>query len=89
MNVSAGSSYYIEPSCRNQNFQLESFNITMFSQLRDTAMMYGLPHPMSLLNAPMRPEKFRSLVKDKVAEYWYKKTYSRSSQPAVPQSFSA
>ena len=39
-------------------FQLESFNITMFSQLRDTAMMYGLPHPMSLLNAPMRPEKF-------------------------------
>ena len=42
------------------------------SQLRDTAMMYGLPHPMSLLNAPMRPEKFRSLVKDKVAEYWHK-----------------
>ena len=81
--MSAGSSYYIEPSCRNQNFQLESFNITMFSQLRDIAMMYGLPHPMSLLNTPMHPEKFRSLVKDKVAKYWQDQVSLKSTKQSL------
>ena len=41
-----------------------------FQMIRALTIQYGLPHPLDLLEAPVRPQKFKSLCKLKVKEFW-------------------
>ena len=42
-----------------------------FTLIRDIYCQYGLPHPLQLLENPLPTEKFKSLCKGKVHEYWH------------------
>ena len=44
-----------------------------FSHLRDICLLYGLPHPLELLNNPLSKESFKKLVKSKIRNYWEEK----------------
>ena len=41
-----------------------------FSEIRDIALQYGLPHPLKLLEQPLSKEKFKKLAKSLVTDYW-------------------
>ena len=48
-------------------------NKSWFQSVRDLCVMYCLPHPIHLLEYPLRKEKFRDLCKQKVHQYWHQK----------------
>ena len=41
-----------------------------FVQVKDICLLYGLPHPLHLLNSPPTKLKLRKVVKTKITEYW-------------------
>ena len=41
-----------------------------FQQIRDLCLLYGLPHPLSLLKSQPTKETFKLLVKKKVVDFW-------------------
>ena len=43
---------------------------TWFGQVEEICAKYNLPHPLTLLDDPPDKERFKSLVKEKVADYW-------------------
>ena len=47
-----------------------NFRGSWFNQIRSNCLLYGLPHPSSLLEHPPEKEIFRILVKKKVISYW-------------------
>ena len=50
--------------------QTGSCNKSWFVQLRNICLLYGLPHPLQLLDNPPKKEIFKSLVKKMVVRYW-------------------
>ena len=44
-----------------------------FSQIRDIFLLYGLPHPLSVLTSPPPKGKLKSLAKSLVTDHWEKK----------------
>ena len=50
-----------------------------FNQIRDYCLMYGLPHPASLLASPFEKFAFKKLVKKKVIDYWEHKLRDEAS----------
>ena len=45
--------------------------------------MYGLPHPISLLNSPPSKAKFSNLCNQKVYEYWHQKLSQQANLPSL------
>ena len=41
-----------------------------FQQVRDICLQYSLPHPLELLQHPLRKHSFKTLVKRQVSDYW-------------------
>ena len=41
-----------------------------FIQVKDICLQYGLPHPLKRLESPPTMQRFKSLVKTKIIEYW-------------------
>ena len=41
-----------------------------FVQVKDVCLLYGLPHPLHLLNSPPSKLQWRKVVKIKITEYW-------------------
>ena len=41
-----------------------------FTMLRKLCIKYNLPHPLTLLDSPLPPSKFKSLYKQQIKEYW-------------------
>ena len=41
-----------------------------FSQIRKWCVMYGLPHPMDLIESPLSKDQFKTIVKKKIISYW-------------------
>ena len=41
-----------------------------FSDIRDIALQYGLPHPLTLMENPLSKENFKKLAKSLVTDYW-------------------
>ena len=54
-----------------------------FHQIRDLCIMYGLPHPISLLSTPIAKDKFSKLCHQKVYEYWHRKLSQESNLPSL------
>ena len=50
---------------------LSPASLSWFHQVRDLCLQYNWPHPLVLLDQPVSKNKFRKLVKLKVAEYWH------------------
>jgi hypothetical protein len=44
-----------------------------FNQIRDICLKYGLPHPLKFLESPPTKQRFKTLVKKSVVDYWEKK----------------
>jgi hypothetical protein len=44
-----------------------------FIQLRDICLLYGLPHPLHLLQSPLSKSAFKKLVKSSILDYWESK----------------
>ena len=44
-----------------------------FVQVRNLLLLYGLPHPLLLLQNPLPKDSFKKLVKSRVLDYWEKK----------------
>ena len=44
-----------------------------FVQVRNLLLLYGLPHPLHLLQNPPSKDSFKKLVKSRVLDYWEKK----------------
>ena len=47
-----------------------------FGQIRSICHMYGLSHPLSLLNLPPPREHFKKTIKLKIADFWQSKLRS-------------
>ena len=45
-------------------------NKSWFFMLRDICLQYGLPCPLQLLTHPPDPDKFKSICKSKIHDYW-------------------
>ena len=43
-----------------------------FLNIRELCLLYSLPHPLNLLNHPMKKEHYKKLVKSRVIDYWEK-----------------
>ena len=41
-----------------------------FNQIRDICLLYGLPHPLTLLSEPPSPPSFKKLCKSLILDYW-------------------
>ena len=41
-----------------------------FLQVKDICALYGLPHPLQLLDSPLKKELFKRLVKKSIVRYW-------------------
>ena len=41
-----------------------------FNQIRDICLLYGLPHPLTLLSEPPSPSTFKKLCKSLILDYW-------------------
>ena len=54
-----------------------------FLQVRDICCLYGLPHPLELLNNPQPKQILKRLIKAKIAEYWHKKLSSECHLPSL------
>ena len=44
-----------------------------FQEIREICILYGLPHPLSLLQSQPTKESFKKLCKEKVHDYWHAK----------------
>ena len=42
-----------------------------FVQVKDICLMYGLPHPLQLLDNPPEKDPFKRLVKKTIVKYWH------------------
>ena len=49
-----------------------------FMQIRDICLLYGLPHPSSLLKNPPTKETFKVMAKKKCVDYWEKELRSQA-----------
>ena len=54
-----------------------------FQEIRNICIQYGLPHPISLLENPMRKEPFMKICKLKVLEYWHLKLSMDANLPSL------
>ena len=50
-----------------------------FNNVREICLLYGLPHPLSLLQYPPPREAFKKLVKSLVTDYWEQKLRMEAS----------
>ena len=50
-----------------------------FTQVRNICLLYGLPHPLSLLNNPLSKESFKKIAKSHVMDYWEVKLRQEAS----------
>ena len=50
-----------------------------FTQLRDICLLYGLPHPLILLQNPLPKLAFKKLYKSKIMNYWEDKLRQEAS----------
>ena len=56
-----------------------------FQQIRDLCIQYKLPHPLSILQNPVRKQTYNKLVKSKVTDYWEQKLrYQATSLTSAP-----
>ena len=44
-----------------------------FQEIREIGILYGLPHPLSLLQSPPSKTSFKKLCKEKAHDYWHAK----------------
>ena len=54
-----------------------------FQEVRDICIQYGLPHPISLLQNPIKKEPLKKLCKLKVHEYWHLKLSLAANIPSL------
>ena len=52
-------------------------------QVRDICVQYQLPHPLQLFSSPMKKERFKTLCKQKVSEYWHEKLAHQAGLPSL------
>ena len=52
-------------------------------QVRDICVQYQLPHPLQLFSSPMKKEKFKTICKQKVSEYWHEKLSHQADLPSL------
>ena len=57
----------------------KSSSKSWFLLVRDICLMYGLPHPISVLENPTSKESFKKLCKAKIVSYWESKLRGESS----------
>ena len=50
-----------------------------FSEIRALTLLYGLPHPLSLLEHPLPKETFKKLAKSAVLGYWERKLRAQAA----------
>ena len=48
----------------------KSSSKSWFHQIRDICLMYGLPHPLEMLQTPLSKSRFRRLVRSRIVDYW-------------------
>ena len=58
-----------------------------FFQIRDLCLCYGLPHPLDILSNPLSKEKFKTMVKSSVIDYWEQKLRGEASNLSSLQYF--
>jgi hypothetical protein len=58
---------------------LPSSKKSWFSQVRDICLLYGLPHPLDLLQTPLSKCTFKKLTKSLIVDYWEKKLRQEAS----------
>ena len=51
--------------------------------MRDICVQYQLPHPLQLFSSPMKKERFKTLCKQKVSEYWHEKLAHQAGLPSL------
>ena len=51
-----------------------------FSQIRQICLRYGLPHPLDLLQNPLRKDDYKKLIKSRVINYWELALRSEAAQ---------
>ena len=54
-----------------------------FQEIRDICVKYGLPHPITLLENPIKKEAFMKFCKLKVHEYWHLKLSKAANLPSL------
>ena len=64
---------------RNVLTGAKSSSKSWFLLVRDICLMYGLPHPISVLENPPSKETFKKLCKAKIVSYWESKLRGESS----------
>ena len=52
-------------------------------QVRDICIQYQLPHPLQLFSSPMKKERFKTLCKQRVSEYWHRKLTHQADFPSL------
>ena len=52
-------------------------------QVRNICLQYQLPHPLQLFSSPMKKDKFKTLCKQKVSEYWHRKLCHEADLPSL------
>ena len=55
-------------------------SFSWFIQIRDICLMYGLPHPLTLLQSPIPKPKFKKQSKQAVQDYWQQKLREEAAQ---------
>ena len=50
-----------------------------FASIRNLCLQYSLPHPLTLLDAPLSKCKFKSLIKSKITDFWEQKLRSEAA----------
>ena len=58
-------------------------SLSWFHQVRDLCLQYNLPHPLVLLDQPVPKNKFKKLVKLRVAEHWQQVLSTECSSPSL------
>ena len=53
--------------------------MSWFTKLRNLLLKYQLPHPLILLESPLKKEPYKKLVKSKVIDYWENKLRGEAS----------
>ena len=54
-----------------------------FQEIRDICIQYGLPHPISLIENPIKKEVFKKHCKLKILEYWHLKLSKDANLPSL------
>jgi hypothetical protein len=58
-------------------------SLSWFHHVRELCLQYNLCHLLVLLDQPVSMNKFRKLVKLKVAEYWHQIFAAECSSPSM------